>query len=430
MKKVLIITYYWPPSGGAGVQRWLKFSKYLPEFGIQPIILTVDPQKASYAQTDKSLNDEVSKEISVYTTSTFEPYDLYKRLIGKGEIPYGGFSNESKESPLQKIAKIVRGNFFIPDPRKGWNRFAFRKAIELIREHQIETVITTSPPHSTQLIGLKLKKKLGIHWVADFRDPWTDIYYYDQFFRSVWAKRLDQELEKKVLLNSDQILTVSRDFKRIFQDKISLDFDSKIFVIPNGYDEADFDLKVKSDTEKFVITYTGTISESYNIDGFLKAMSNLDEPQQKNILLRFVGNVPNAIVDQIRFAIPLIELDLVGYVDHTTSVRYLLESSMQLLVIPEIENNKGIVTGKFYEYLASRKPILAIGPQGGDLEQLINETGCGRLFDYEGVGGMVDMIENLMFGRFEFKASINSYSYSRKNLTDKLVKKLEKFVDE
>ena len=424
MKKVLIITYYWPPSGGAGVQRWLKFSKYLPEFGVQPIILTVDPQKASYAQTDESLNDEVSKEISVYTTSTFEPYDLYKRLIGKGEIPYGGFSNESKESPLQKIAKIVRGNFFIPDPRKGWNRFAFRKAIELIREHQIETVITTSPPHSTQLIGLKLKKKLGIHWVADFRDPWTDIYYYDQFFRSVWAKRLDQELEKKVLLNSDQILTVSRDFKRIFLDKIGLDFDSKILVIPNGYDEADFDLKVKSDTEKFIITYTGTISESYNIDGFLKAMSNLDESQQKNILLRFVGNVPNAVVDQIRFAIPLIELDLVGYVDHTTSVRYLLESSMQLLVIPEIENNKGIVTGKFYEYLASGKPILAIGPQGGDLEQLIDETGCGKLFDYGDIEEILLMLMKNLKNDFQMETHLKD-KYSRREQTRKLVQEIK-----
>ena len=160
MKKVLIITYYWPPSGGAGVQRWLKFAKYLPEFGWQPVILTVDPQYASYPQRDESLSSEVSSDCLVYTTKSFEFYNFYKLISGKKEVPYGGFANESKEGTLQKLSKFIRGNFLLPDPRKGWNKYAFRKAVELITQHNIDIVVTTSPPHSTQLIGLKLKQKL------------------------------------------------------------------------------------------------------------------------------------------------------------------------------------------------------------------------------------------------------------------------------
>ncbi|HKJ42016.1 MAG TPA: glycosyltransferase family 4 protein [Sunxiuqinia sp.] len=425
MKKVLIITYYWPPSGGAGVQRWLKFSKYLPEYGVQPVILTVDPAKASYAQVDKSLEHEVSSSVFVYKTNTFEPYNFYKKMVGKEEIPYGGFSNKSEETFLQKIAKAVRGNFFIPDPRKGWNRFAYRRAVELVREHRIDTVITTSPPHSTQLIGLKLKRELGIHWVADLRDPWTDIYYYPELHHSFLSRKLDQAMELKVLRQADVILTVSEHLKRMFIAKIDPNNDSKVIVIPNGYDEKDFELKVKASDAKFVITYTGTISEKYDINGFLVAISKLDEQKKKGILLRFVGNVSSDIVDKIRQTIPEVELDLVGYVGHSTSVGFLLRSSLQLLVIPKIKNNKGIVTGKFFEYLASRKPVLAIGPEGGDLEQLIDETECGKLFNYDDVNGMISVIDHLITDSFSLKDVPRSNAYSRKTLTGQLIQKLK-----
>ncbi|MGQ7867863.1 glycosyltransferase family 4 protein [Sunxiuqinia sp. sy24] len=423
MKKVLIITYYWPPSGGAGVQRWLKFTKYLSSFGIQPIVLTVDPGRASYAQRDESLKDEVADELLVYTTKTVELYDLYKKLIGKGEIPYGGFSNQQEESVLQKVAKVVRGNFFIPDPRKGWNRFAYQKAVQLIREHQIDTVITTSPPHSTQMIGLKLKRQLGIRWIADLRDPWTDIYYYGELYRSSWAKRRDQVLELKVLQAADQIVTVSKALKRLFDEKLGGTTGSKILVVPNGYDEDDFDVKVPVSDDKFVITYTGTISTAYDMDGLLRALRELDEQQQKGILFRLVGNIPPVIIDRIRHELPLIELDLVGYVDHAKSVSYLLKSSIQLLIIPKIENNKGIVTGKFYEYLASGKPVLAIGPMGGDLGEVIMETACGLLFDYSDSEGIKKMLTQNLQGSFEINRD-RATKYSRRELTQKLVQEI------
>ena len=426
MKKILIISYYWPPSGGAGVQRWLKFTKYLPEFGIQPVVLTVDPAQASYAQRDESLLAEVHPATEVHYSDTFELYNVYLRLTGKKEIPYGGFANTGKESMVQRLAKAVRGNFFLPDPRRGWNRHAFRKAVELIRQHGIETVVTTSPPHSTQLIGLKLKQKLGICWVADMRDPWTDIYYYNELYHSLPARRLDRAMEQKVLSHADRVITVSQDMKRIFTEKLSPAAAAKITVIPNGYDEDDFAQPAAQagDSGQFIISYTGTISEAYHMDGFLTAVAALPEEQQSKIRLRFVGQVPPSIVARLKQALPLVTLELVGYVDHLKSVAYLLASSMQLLIIPKVENNKGIVTGKFFEYLASGKPVLAIGPREGDLDRMIGETKCGQLFDYDEAESMQRFIGQWMAGETRQKGRNQASAYSRRGLTQSLVEKL------
>ena len=200
IKKVLIITYYWPPSGGAGVQRWLKFVKYLPEFNIHPYVLSVDPQYASFPVLDESLEKEVPESVQVFKTKSREPFSFYKKITGESEIPYAGFVNQGNPGLLNKIARVIRGNLFIPDARVGWNKFALKKAIEIIQKYEIDTLITTSPPHSTQLIGLKLKNKTGVNWIADLRDPWTDIYYYKQMYHTIWAKKLDEKYEKKVHL--------------------------------------------------------------------------------------------------------------------------------------------------------------------------------------------------------------------------------------
>ena len=197
MKKVLLITYYFPPSGGAGVQRWLKTIKYLPEFGVEAIVLTVDPAVASYPQVDESLCADVPSSLKVYTTKTKEILSLYKRVSPKREVPYGGFANEPNPTLLQKISRFIRGNFFLPDPRRGWNKYALAKAKEIIESEGITTVITTSPPHSTQLIGLELKKQYpNINWVADLRDPWTDIYYNSDLYPTSWAQRRNLNYER------------------------------------------------------------------------------------------------------------------------------------------------------------------------------------------------------------------------------------------
>jgi glycosyltransferase involved in cell wall biosynthesis len=421
MKKVLIITYYWPPSGGAGVQRWLKFAKYLPEFGWQPVILTVDPEYASYPQRDESLLSEVDPSCLVYTTKSFELYNLYKFISGKKEVPYGGFANETKEGFLQKTSKFLRGNFLLPDPRKGWNKYALKKAAELIREFNIDTVVTTSPPHSTQLIGLKLKQQFNIRWIADLRDPWTDIYYYNQFKHTALAGKIDQKYEREVVENADLLITVSEDVKRVFAEKSDLPVAAKTIVIPNGFDEDDFRITNLPTGTKKVITYTGTISEAYEVDGFLQALSGLDEKLKSQLLFRFVGKVPLSVEQKFRST--GLELELVGYVDHPKSIEYLLRSDLLLLVIPKVKNNRGILTGKFFEYLAAQKPILAIGPTDGDLAKIIQETESGKLFDYSDTKGMKAFAEEV------FKISIHpnrakATKYSRQNLTKLLADNL------
>jgi glycosyltransferase involved in cell wall biosynthesis len=422
MKKVLIITYYWPPSGGAGVQRWLKFAKYLPEYGWQPIVLTVDPQYASYPQRDETLASEVHPDCLVYTTKSFEFYNLYKIISGKKEVPYGGFANESKEGTLQKVSKFLRGNFLLPDPRKGWNKYALRKAVELILQQKIDTIVTTSPPHSTQLIGLKLKQKLNIHWIADLRDPWTDIYYYNQFRHTNWARKADLKMERTIVESADQLITVSEDVKRLFAEKSALPIAAKTVVIPNGFDEEDFQNSLVTTESKKVITYTGTISETYDVTSLLKALNRLPDQTKNSLLIRFVGKIPSPVADLFRET--GIEVELVGYVDHSKSIEYLLRSDLLLLVIPKVINNRGILTGKFFEYLASGKPVLAIGPVDGDLNHIINETRCGQLFDYADDDGIFQYIRKKLEGTDTMVNSEQIEKYARRQLTARIAELL------
>jgi glycosyltransferase involved in cell wall biosynthesis len=367
---------------------------------------------------------EIPPGIKVFRTKTFEFYNLYKFISRKKEIPYGGFANAGKTSLMQKLSKAVRGNLFLPDPRRGWNRYAFKKAADLIRKYDIRTVVTTSPPHSTQLIGLKLKRKFPIRWIADLRDPWTDIYYYKELYHSPWAARLDRRMELKVLEEADHLITVSEDLKRIFAGKLAAGASSKISVLPNGYDESDFSQCVEPAGDRFIITYTGTISEAYDVSGFLEALARLDRSKRQGMLLRFVGKIPESVVERFRQKLPDLEIELTGYVDHHQSIRYLLQSSVQLLVIPRVENNKGIVTGKFFEYLASGRPVLAIGPAGGDLENLIGETGCGQLFDYDEKDRMLTYLDFLTELKADTGKNPKIRNYSRKVLTGKLVRLL------
>ena len=382
MKKVLIISYYWPPSGGAGVQRMLKTVKYFPEFGIIPYVITVKVDKASYPSTDESLNKDVPAEAKVFRTDTFEPFGIYSKILGKKSIPTG-FSNESNPGAFQKFSRFIRGNFFIPDARRGWVKFAFREACSIIENEKIDTVLVTSPPHSAQLVGLMLKKKYKIKWIADFRDPWTDIYYYDEFSHLSFARKKDIKYEKDVLTSADNIITVSKDVKKLLAAKIPDIGDNKISIIPNGYDEEDFGNKNLSvNRNEFIITYTGTLADSYNPSVFFHALKKVvnNNPDVK-IKLRFIGNPAGTLIEEIRNISLGDNLELVSTVPHDRSVEYLLNSTALLLVIPEIKNDKGILTGKLFEYLAARKPIICIGPEDGDAAEIINECKAGKTFE-------------------------------------------------
>ncbi len=426
MRNILIITYYWPPSGGAGVQRWLKFSKYLPEFGCTPIILTVDEKQASYAQLDHSLMQEISPDLRVYKTHTFEPYNLYRKLSSKKEIPYGGFSNQKKVTAFEKFSRWIRGNIFIPDPRKGWNKYALKKAIELIESEKIEVVVTSGPPHSTHLIGEKIKKITGVRWIADFRDPWTDIYYYKELYHSGIATWFDKILEKRVLSNADKIITVSEEVGKLLLKKIPNESE-KIVVIPNGYDEADFKNARPLENEFFTITYTGTISMSYRIESFVEAVYLLPKEVKTKIKIRFVGNVPDEILQLFKLKNIDSMVEVLGYIPHDQAISQMLSASVLLMAIPDSPDNKGIVTGKFFEYLAAKRPILAIGPQGGDVDILIQKCQGGKLFSYDDKEKMLqyilDIYEKIQNGTF-LSETTGAEMFTRRNLTASLFKNL------
>lgn len=356
--------------------------KYFPEAGIEPYVITVDPALASYPLMDESLEQDIHPGIRVFKTPTREFYNAYKKLTGKKEIPYAGFINEQKADWKQIISRIIRSHFFIPDPRRGWNRFVYRKAIELIQQYDIKTVITATPPHSTQLAGLRLKKKLNVKWIADLQDPWTDIYYYGQLYHSAVSAAIDARYERRVLENADYVITVSDSIRDIFKSKSGKIDPDKVMVVPNGFDEEDFREKQDSQPEPFTISYVGTLNEDYYpLDSFLQAVEGVTATSRK-ILLRFVGKVSPPAMKQIR-ANQGITVEFIDYVPHEESVKYLKKTNALLLIIPRMDQNEGILTGKLFEYLGSGKRIIGIGPSQGDAARIIRECGSGDMFDYE-----------------------------------------------
>lgn len=421
MKRVLIVTYYWPPSGGAGVQRWLKFTKYLPDFDWEPYIITVDPEHATYPLLDDSLDKEVSNELKVIRTKSREWFSAYKKVSGSEKIPYGGFANDKEKiSSKQKLARFVRGNLFIPDPRKGWNRFALSEALRLLKKEQFHCVITTGPPHSSHLIGLKLSRKTGVPWVADFRDPWTDIYYYRKFYPTKAAHQINLRMENKVLSRAKKVITVSDGFKKIFANKRSVP-EEKIFIIPNGFDENDFQPGRKNKNEVFRITYVGTLADSYPLDSFIEALMELKE-QKASVRLRFIGSISDFQKQKLE-VLEAESIEYIQYVDHKKALAYMQDTTVLLLVIPDHDSSNGILPGKIFEYLASEKPIIGIGPVESDSSNILQETGAGKMIAFNDKEGMLRLLEahyKDFKNNIPYNLSDKYLQYSRKNLSRRL----------
>lgn len=379
-KKVLIVSYYWPPSGGAGVQRWLKLSKFLTEQGVKCNVITVDPEKSSYPTFDASLEEEVHKDITVYKTSSFEITNWYKSLAGKKNTPTAGFSNVDNKNWKQKLVNSIRSNFFIPDPRIGWNKYAYRKAAEVIQKEKINTVITTSPPHSTQMVGLKLKKRgLVNNWIVDFRDPWTDIYYYPLLQHSALSHLINKKKEKAVIEAADKILTVSSGLIEGFRSKTATNIEEKFIELPNGYDPDDFVGLAKDKNEEFTIVYTGTMSDIYEPQLFFEVLDQIFFEQILPYQIKIIGSFSQKIKDQIS------KLNLkVQYIDtvpHSEINKYQMQADLLLLVIPNTEQSKGILTGKLFEYLATENTIINLGPADGDAAEIISTCESGQTFE-------------------------------------------------
>ena len=276
MKKLLIITYYWPPAGGPGVQRWVKLSKYLSKLGYQCYVVTVDEQHASYPSTDTSLQKDIEPSIRVTKTKSFEVLKIFSSLFKKEKVPYAGIPDKNKMSIVGKLALYIRSNFFIPDARIGWNNYAIKACEQIIHKENIDIIVTTSPPHSTQLIGLILKKKFAhLKWIADLRDPWTDIYYYEKLSHTEKSKQKDLRLEKQVLDKADIVTVTSPLTEKAYASKIDITKTGKIKTITNGFDEDDFSPLVNHTSDIFTITFAGTINEQFGIESFILVIKNI-----------------------------------------------------------------------------------------------------------------------------------------------------------
>jgi len=394
--RLLVLTYYWPPSGGAGVQRCLKWVKYLPELGVEPTVITVDPDQASYPVRDESLLREVPPGVRVIRTPTLEPFESYQKLTGRA-VPHGGFANEGKPSFTQQAMRFVRGNFFLPDPRRGWNRYALAAVDKLLAAgERFDAVLTSSPPHSTQLIGLEIQKKYGLRWLADLRDPWTDIYYTKDLHRTPPATWLDARYERQVLTRADAVLVTSPETERLFRRKLPDLAKGKIVVLPNGYDEPDFQQPSAPPTDCLRITHTGTISARYRIGNLLKAIAECQQRYpQVPWRLRFVGQVDAGVREQVAAAGLSEATEFLPFVPHQQSVAYLMTSSVLLMAIPDVALNRGILPGKVFEYLAACKPVLCVGPAGSDADDVLREAGAGQALPYDDYNLMLSTLEQL-----------------------------------
>jgi glycosyltransferase involved in cell wall biosynthesis len=371
--------------------------------------------------TDSSLSEEIPTDLAVFKTPATDYFSIYKK--DRARIPSAGFAGNPDNSVKGKILRFIRGNFFIPDPRRGWNTYAFTKACRLIEEMGIQHVVTTSPPHSTQLIGLKLKSKFpSIKWLSDLRDPWTDIYYYKQFYPTLVSKAIDSRYEKKVLKNADRITVVGESLKEVFSSKIK-SAGEKIYVITNGYDENDFIGRNPEDPSVFTITYVGTLSDVYPLKGFLSALE-LFRSKGNKFILRFIGIVSVKQKELIRSKLDDSELQFIPYVNHAESIKYMRGSSALLLIIPDHRSNKSIITGKIFEYIASCRPVICIGPGDGDAAGIIRLTGSGKIFSYTERESICSYLNEIHKKPFQFDPD-KITMFSRNKLTGQIVEILD-----
>jgi hypothetical protein len=420
-KKALIITYYWPPAGGPGIQRWLKFVKYLPEFGIEPIVYC--PENPNYPIMDESLVNEIPEDLTVLKLPINEPYRL-ANLFSKGnanKISSGVIPKAKKQSLIEKVMLYVRGNYFIPDARKNWVKPSVLFLSNYIKEHQIETIITTGPPHSLHLIGLNLKEQLDLRWLADFRDPWTTIGYHKALKLTKSSEAKHKALELRVLSVADEIIVTSHHTKNEFQEKTK----QPISVITNGYDS--HSIQVKGKDTLFTLSHIGSLLSDRNpiiLWETLSELINENEAFSKAFQLKLVGVVSDDVLESIYKNGLKKYLNSVGYVNHDEAIKFQMQSQLLLLIEIDSEDTKAIIPGKIFEYLISETPILAIGPKDADVEQIIKVTNTGTYFGYQQKAALKTQILNYFkaFQKDDLKVNaIGLQPYSRKELTKRLV---------
>ncbi|MHB0754083.1 glycosyltransferase family 4 protein [Polaribacter sp. M15] len=411
--KVLIITYYWPPAGGSGVQRWLKFVKYLQSFGIEPIVYTV--ANANYPKEDNSLLNEIPKDVKVVQQPIWEPTDVLfwkKKNQQKKDI-----SNSTNSGFLS----FVRGNFFIPDPKIFWVKPSVKFLTQFLKERPVDVVISTGPPHSMHLIAKKICKKNNVKWLADFRDPWSDLYYNKEFNQLSFAKKRNLKLENSVFKTADCVLTVSNTLKKEFDKKAK-----RVEVITNGFDdEVTHQNSVKLE-EKFTISYIGLLPKQSNPTLLFRVLENLcleNKDFKNDLKLNFIGDISNDVKKEIVQHNLIDQTEFKGYVSHREAIVYQKKAQVLLLLIPNVKKSEGILTGKLFEYLTAKRPILAIGPEKADLSEILENTNAGVVVGFNNEAKLTSEIKELYQKYKEGFLQVDSKNveqYHRKNLTAQL----------
>ena len=436
MKKVLIITYYWPPSGGAGVQRWLKFVKYLQGYGWEPVIYT--PENPESPINDPTLEKDIPQGITVIKTLIWEPYLFYKKLMGqkKEEKINAAFLSESKKPKrIEKVAVWIRGNFFIPDARAFWVKPSVKFLKDYLSNNKIDTLVSTGPPHSMHLIALKLKKETGIPWLADFRDPWTNIDFYSKLMLTARADKKHKRLELAVLKNTDAVTCVGKTWldeleeilKKSTPETFTSPIHAKFHFISNGFDPEDYTIQTNiAPDKKFTMAHIGTLDKSRNPGLLWKALSELvkSEPSfAADLEIKLAGKVDIAVLDDIEHYGLLNNLNKISYLTHPEVTIVQKQAQVLMLLINNTPNAMGITTGKLFEYLAAKRPILCIGPVGGDADKILKEVNGGLLSAYN---DLQKLKQDILYFYHKYKQgglvseSTGIEKYSRKELTRRL----------
>jgi glycosyltransferase involved in cell wall biosynthesis len=429
-KRVLIITYYWTPAGGGGVQRWVKFVKYLRDFGWEPVIYTVS--NGDYPILDATLEKEVPSDIEIIKTPIWEPYDLYKKLTGKkkGEKIDANFLSEGKKwNWKEKIGVFVRGNFFIPDARCFWIKPSIKFLESYLTQNKVDAIISTGPPHTCHLIALGIKKKFNFPWIVDYRDQWTQIDFYYELNLTWLADRRHKQLEKNVLDNCDVITPIGK----TMAEDLKLISKTKSVVITNGYDEEDKQNNALVLDEKFTITYIGTMNNARDPILLWKVLSDLkkdNHPLINDLEVKLVGKPEVSVKNSVEHFGLTSYVNFVGYVSHAEALSYQNSTQILLLVVNNTWNNKSIITGKIFEYLASNRPIVCIGPKDGDAAEIINKSEAGVVVDYSDE----KLMRDTLLSWYKLYKQNNLYSsskaiaqFSRRELTKTLSELLNSF---
>ncbi|MDM1555706.1 MULTISPECIES: glycosyl transferase family 1 [Chryseobacterium] len=422
--KILIITYYWPPAGGPGVQRWLKFAKYLPDFGWKPVVYT--PENPSYPLMDKTLMKDVPENIEIVKTKIWEPYQLAEKLNKSNKkFKAGQFDVGKNQSWKSKLSIWVRGNFFIPDARVFWVKPSIKFLEKYLQENKINTIVTSGPPHSLHLIGLGLKKKFpDLKWIADFRDPWTEISYYKHLKLTKSSDQKHRQLESAVFKNADITLATSYTDAENFRKA-----GANAVCITNGFDESDSTEKtkeLKGSNTTFVLSYIGVLEQLRNPENLWKALDELvteNTEFAKYFRLKFVGRIDDKILHSIENSTLKEHILNMGYLSHGKAFEEMQTSEMLLITNFPNESSKGIIPGKIFEYLASGKQILSFGPNQADVARILEETHAGKHFSYSDS----ETVKRFILDTFELWKNGNLSEntqhieqFSRKNLTKQL----------